>query len=176
MDDSAVEGFYFKPHTTALEAQRTGLAVIRDAVGNAVLLDKDGSVMLNPVGFVDEGRISNDSGHCFNCTKGLATGIAARYYMNHNFYTSDPDAFMVSTRRDSPQWHDDNPPLTLDEARVSIAISAVSGGMYEIGDNLPALSSGIDAERLALVKIPICLTWLDSAVPQRLSILWTICL
>jgi len=154
MDDSAVEGFYFKPHTTALEAQRTGLAVIRDAVGNAVLLDKDGSVMLNPVGFVDEGRISNDSGPCFDCTKGLATGIAARYYMNHNFYTSDPDAFMVATHKISPQGQEGNPPFALEEAKVSIAISAVSGGMYEIGDNLPTLSLGIDAERLALAKNP----------------------
>jgi hypothetical protein len=41
-------------------------------------------------------------------------------------------------------------PLTLDEAKASIALSPVSGGMYEIGDDLPAL--GADAERLALVQ------------------------
>jgi hypothetical protein len=51
MDDSAIEGYYYRPHTTAMEAQRIGLGIIREAVGNEVLLDKDGSVMLNPVGY-----------------------------------------------------------------------------------------------------------------------------
>jgi hypothetical protein len=49
MDDSAIEGYYYKPHTTAMEAQRIGLQIIRDTVGDGVYLDKDGSAMLNPV-------------------------------------------------------------------------------------------------------------------------------
>lgn len=152
MDDSAVEGYYFKPHTTALEAQRIGLGIIREAVGETVLLDKDGSVMLNPVGYVDEGRTSQDTGHTFGSSKDAATGIAARYYMNHNFYTTDPDAFSVSTQTLLRHWHGGDQPLSLDEAKVSIALSAVSGGMYEIGDDLPTL--GMDTERAALVKNP----------------------
>ncbi len=40
MDDTAVEGSYFRPNTTALEAQRIGLQVIRSAVGEGVVLDK----------------------------------------------------------------------------------------------------------------------------------------
>jgi alpha-galactosidase len=43
-------------------------------------------------------------------------------------------------------------PLTLSEAEVSIALSAVSGGMYEIGDDLPTL--GADEDRVALLKNP----------------------
>lgn len=43
MDDTAVEGYYYKPGTTALEAQRIGLQIIRDTVGEDVYLDKDGS-------------------------------------------------------------------------------------------------------------------------------------
>lgn len=150
MEDSAVEGHYFKPNTTALEAQRIGLGLIRDAAGNSVLLDKDGSAMLNPVGYVDEGRISQDTGHTFGSSKDAATGIAARYYMNHNFFTSDPDAFSVSTQTLLRHWHGGDQPLTLDDAKVSIVLSAVSGGMYEIGDDLPTLGS--DVERVALVK------------------------
>ena len=50
MDDSAVEGSYYRPNTTALEAQRIGLDIIRKTMGEDVVLDKDGSVMLNPVG------------------------------------------------------------------------------------------------------------------------------
>ncbi|HJY17596.1 MAG TPA: glycoside hydrolase family 36 protein, partial [Xanthobacteraceae bacterium] len=53
MDDTAVEGAYARPNTTALEAQRIGLKIIREAVGEDVVLDKDGSPMLNPVGLVD---------------------------------------------------------------------------------------------------------------------------
>ena len=151
MDDSAIEGYYYSPNTTALEAQRIGLQVIRDVVGNDVYLDKDGSPMLNPVGLVDYGRISQDTGHTFGASKEAATGIAARYYMNRNYFVADPDAFTVSTQTIMDQtWHESSKPATLDEARVSISLAAVSGGMFEIGDNLPSLSK--DPERLALIE------------------------
>jgi alpha-galactosidase len=151
MDDTAIEGAYHRPNTTALEAQRIGLAIIRAAVGDGVVLDKDGSVMLNPVGIVDAGRISQDTGHSFDASRDAAPGIAARYYMNRNFFIADPDAFTVSTQTvDDQSWHGGQRPLTLDEARVSIALSAVSGGMFEIGDDLPTL--GASPERLSLVK------------------------
>ncbi|GGG75004.1 PKD domain-containing protein [Edaphobacter dinghuensis] len=151
MDDSAVEGAYYKPNTTALEAQRIGLKIIRSAVGEAVVLDKDGSPMLNPVGIVDAGRISQDTGHTFAATRDAASGIAARYYMNRNFFIADPDAFTVSTQTvDDQSWHGGQHPLTFEEAKASIALSAVSGGMFEVGDDLPTL--GASPERLALVK------------------------
>lgn len=151
MEDSAIEGYYYKKGTTALEAQRIGLKIIRDAVGEDVLLDKDGSELLNPVGIVDMGRISQDTGHTFSSSKDAASGMAARYYMNRNFFVSDPDAFTVSSQTvDDASWHGGKKPLTLDEAKVSIALSAVSGGIFEIGDDLPTL--GGSPERLALVE------------------------
>jgi hypothetical protein len=151
MDGTAIEGYYYRPNTTALEAQRIGLGIIRDTVGNDVLLDKDGSVMLNPVGYVDFGRISEDTAHLYSVTKIAASGIAARYYMNRNFFVNDPDAFNVSTQTlvDDHGRHSQHP-LTLDEAEVSIALAAVSGGMFEIGDDLPILES--EPERLALIQ------------------------
>jgi alpha-galactosidase len=151
MDDSLIEGYYYSPNTTALEAQRIGLKIIRDTVGDDVYLDKDGSAMLNPVGYVDYGRISLDTGHTFGASKEAAPGIAARYYMNRNFFVADPDAFTVSTQTVPDQsWHESNKPATFDEAEVSIALAAVSGGMFEIGDSLPALSKA--PERLALIQ------------------------
>jgi len=151
MDDTAVEGSYFRPNTTALEAQRIGLNIIRSAVGESVVLDKDGSPMLNPVGIVDAGRISQDTGHSFDASRDAASGIAARYFMNRNFFIADPDAFTVSTQTvDDQSWHGGQRPLTLDEAKVSIALAAVSGGMFEIGDDLPTL--GASPERLSLVR------------------------
>jgi len=150
MDNTAIEGYYHRPDTTALEAQRTGLEIIRKAVGDDVLLDKDGSPMLNPVGLVDEGRISQDTGHSFQRSKEAAPGIAARYYMHRNFFVTDPDAFTVS--RQLLEERTIEAPVTLNEAQVSIALAAVSGGMFEIGDDLPTLGS--DPERVALVKNP----------------------
>ena len=151
MDDSAIEGRHYHPNTTAMEAQRIGLKIIREAVGEDVILDKDGSVMLNPVGLVDSGRISQDTGHTFESSHDAATGIAARYYMNRNFFVSDPDAFTVSRQTvDEQEWHGGKRPLTLDEARVSIALSAICGGMFEIGDDLPTLFA--DSDRMALVE------------------------
>jgi alpha-galactosidase len=151
MDDTAIEGSYYRPNTTGLEAQRIGLQIIRGAVGEGVVLDKDGSAMLNPVGIVDAGRISQDTGHSFDASRDAASGIAARYYMNRNFFIADPDAFTVSTQTvDDQSWHGGQRPLTPDEARVSIALAAVSGGMFEIGDDLPTL--GASPDRLSLVK------------------------
>ncbi|MGO8719866.1 MAG: PKD domain-containing protein [Acidobacteriaceae bacterium] len=151
MDDAAIEGDYYRPHTSAMQAQRIGLGIIRQTVGNNVLLDKDGSVMLNPVGYVDFGRISQDTGHTFEASSEAASGIAARFYMNRNYFVADPDAFTVSKQTvDDQSWHNSTHPLSLDEAEVSIALAAVSGGMYEIGDDLPTLGS--EPERLALVQ------------------------
>jgi alpha-galactosidase len=150
MDNTAIEGNYYRPQTTALEAQRIGLQIIREAVGENVLLDKDGSPMLNPVGLVDEGRLSQDTGHAFLRSKEAAPGIAARYYMQHNFFLSDPDALTIS--RQMIEERHIQAPLTLNEARVSVTLAAVSGGMLELGDDLPTL--GQDPDRLALVTNP----------------------
>ena len=151
MEDSAVEGYYYKPHTTALEAQRIGLQTIRSAVGESVLLDKDGCEMLNPVGIVDMGRISQDTGHSFSASKDAATGIAARFFMNRNYFVADPDAFSASNQIVEDQdWHGGKKPLSSDEARVSVVLSAVSGGLFEIGDDLPTL--GRSPDRLAWLK------------------------
>jgi alpha-galactosidase len=149
MDTTAIEGFRYRPNTTAMEAQRIGLQIIRDAVGEDVVLDKDGSPMLNAVGLVDTGRISTDTSHAFEGTKEAGTGIAARFYMHRNFFVNDPDAFNTVSEsfmngRKLPAS------LALSAAQASIALSAVSGGMYEIGDDMVVLGSQKD--RLALVE------------------------
>src|SRR5262249_4913526 len=125
MDSTAIEGYYHQPNTSALEAQRIGLEIIRNAVGDDVLLDKDGSPMLNPVGIVDEGRISQDTAHTFIKTREAATGIAARYYMHRNFFVSDPDAFNISQQVVAFK-RTIRTPVTLDEAEVAIVLAALS--------------------------------------------------
>ena len=149
MDTSAIEGYRYRPNTTALEAQRIGLQIIRDAVGEDIVLDKDGSPMLNAVGLVDTGRISTDSAHSFEATKKAASGIAARFYMHRNFFVNDPDAFNT-TAQPFPDIPHLPASLELSAAQASIALSAVSGGMYEIGDDM--LRLGAEQDRLALVR------------------------
>jgi hypothetical protein len=150
MDTTAIEGYRYKPNTTALEAQRIGLQIIRETVGDDVVLDKDGSPMLTPVGLVDTGRISTDTAHTFEGTKTAAPGIAARFYMNRNFFVNDPDAFNTTSGQFFPDRMGESPALSLLAAQASIALSAVSGGMYEIGDDMLVLGSQKD--RLALVE------------------------
>jgi alpha-galactosidase len=149
MDTTAIEGFRYRPNTTALEALRIGLQIIRDTVGDDVVLDKDGSPMLSPVGLVDTGRISTDTSHSFQGTKDAASGIAARFYMHHNFFLNDPDAFNTTDQSFS-DFHEQRSALALPAAQASIALAAVSGGMYEIGDDMLILGSRKD--RLALVE------------------------
>jgi alpha-galactosidase len=149
MDTSAIEGYHYRPNTTALEAQRIGLQIIRDAVGDEVIIDKDGSPMLNPVGLVDTGRISADTGHSFERTRNAASGIAARFYMQRNFFVNDPDAFNV-TATHLMERANEKSSISLGAAQASIALSAISGGMYEIGDDMLVLGS--EKDRLALVE------------------------
>ena len=149
MDTTAIEGYYHRPNTTALEAQRIGLQIIRDTVGDDVILDKDGSPMLNPVGIVDTGRISADTGHSFSRSKTAAPGIAARFYMNGNFFINDPDAFNV-TDTYLVEHSGERSSHSLATAQASIALSAIAGGMYEIGDDMLVLNS--EKDRLALVE------------------------
>jgi hypothetical protein len=70
--------------------------------------------------------------------------------MHRNWFTSDPDAFTVGAQHMNPGWHTARKPISLDDAEVSIALAAVSGGMFELGDDMPLLSA--QPERLALVK------------------------
>ncbi len=69
--------------------------------------------------------------------------------MHRNFFVNDPDAFNTTEQSftDRPKRPSS---LALSAAEASIALSAVSGGMYEIGDDMLVLGSQKD--RLALVE------------------------
>jgi alpha-galactosidase len=82
----------------------------------------------------------------------VASGIAARFYMNRNLFINDPEAFNLCAAGPVPPTGERQAlaPVSLEEAQSAIAPSAVSGGTYEIGDDLPQL--GRDQDRLALVR------------------------
>jgi alpha-galactosidase len=78
----------------------------------------------------------------FSVTSGKT---AARYYMNRNFFVSDPDAFAVSR---NPMVADAS--ITQSEAEVALVLAAASGGMFDIGGDITELSS--EPENLALTQ------------------------
>ena len=148
MDTTAIEGFRYRPETTALEAQRIGLQIIRDAVGDDVVLDKDGSPMLTPSASLTPAVFPPTRRTLF-VDAGCRSGDRCPFYMHRNFFLNDPDAFNTTAQAfpDIPELPSS---LSLSAAQASIALSAVSGGMYEIGDDMIVLGSQKD--RLALVE------------------------
>jgi hypothetical protein len=69
--------------------------------------------------------------------------------MNGNFFISDPDAFNI-TDTYLVEHSNEQSSRSLATAQTSIALSAIAGGMYEIGDDLLVLSS--EKDRLALAE------------------------
>ena len=156
MENTAVEGYRYRPNTTAIEALRILLKLVRQSVGEEIVLQKDGSPLLATVGFVDVGRTSIDTFHNFFIIKEAEIGVAAHYYAHRNFWLNDADCINVGRQvrpmDANPVGGPLPPPLSLNEAQASIVLGALSGGSYEIGDDLPTL--GADPERLALATNP----------------------
>ena len=69
--------------------------------------------------------------------------------MHRNFFLDDPDAFNTVAETFSEHTRA-SASYPLSEAQASIALSAVSGGMYEIGDDMMVM--GAQKDRLALVE------------------------
>ena len=155
MDYALIEGYRYLPNITAIESQRMLLQLIRESMGNDVLLEKDGGPLLNSVGLVDFGRVSRDTSHSFEDIKESDSGIAAHYYTHRNFWANDPAYFNLQEQVAPIDITKENPtpaPLTLSEAQISDVLAAISGAQYENSDDLPTLGS--EPERLALVTNP----------------------
>jgi len=86
MDDSGIGSYYYKPNTTALEAQRIGLKIIRDTVGTMLFLDKDGSVHAEPRRLCGLWRISQDTGTPIRREQRSGTRNCSAIYMNRKFF------------------------------------------------------------------------------------------
>ena len=77
MDDTAIEGYYYRPHTTALEAERIGLEVIRKAPGRSAVRE-DQEPNAEPGGPRGRGTHVLDTAHVYEINKEAGIGIAAR--------------------------------------------------------------------------------------------------
>ena len=154
MDHNDIEGYHYRPGTTALEHARIALKLIREAAGHDLILIADGAPYLATAGLVEFAHISQDTNHTFAGTKEAAISTAAHYYAHRNFWINHADAFNVQAVPVPMDAVNGKlaAPLTLDEAKASIVMAAVSGGKYDIGDDL--LTLGSEPDRLALVTNP----------------------
>jgi alpha-galactosidase len=153
----AYEGRRHDFRATGMEALRMGLQAIGKAANpdgrRDTYLLACGAPILPVVGLFHANRTGGDTGaptvtaegragppHLpFDWIRGVARNVAARWYQDRALYTVDPDVVMVT-------W----PQLSDDEARVLVALCALSGGSFLLSDDLPALPR----RRRALLRHP----------------------
>jgi len=153
--DWSIEGYRYRPNTTAIEADRIALQIIRETVGEDVVLHLNaGFLELSSVGLVDVALIADPS-HAFSSTKQAGYRVPEHYYMDHNFFVNDPGPVCVQSELTSTAAEENGrpEPVSLEHAQMSIVLSALSpGARFGLGDDLPNL--GTEPERLALVTNP----------------------
>ena len=93
----SLEGYRYRPNTTAIEADRMALQIIRQTVGEGVVLQLNaGFLELSAVGLVDVALIADPS-HLFSSTQEAGYRVAQHYYMDHNFFVNDPGSVCVQS-------------------------------------------------------------------------------
>jgi alpha-galactosidase len=145
----AYEGRRHNFRATGMEALRMGLQAIGKAANpdgrRDTYLLACGAPILPVVGLFHANRTGGDTGaptvtaegragtpHLpFDWIRGVARNVASRWYHDRALYTVDPDVVMVT-------W----PQLSEDEARVLVALCALSGGSFLLSDDLPASTPG----------------------------------
>jgi len=151
----SIEGYRYRPNTTAIEADRIAMQIIRETVGEGVVLHLNaGFLELSSVGLVDVALIADPS-HAFSSTKEAGSRIAEHYYMDHNFFINDPGPVCVQSELTSTATEENGPPepVSLEHAQMSIVLSALwPGARFGLGDDLPNL--GTEPDRLTLVTNP----------------------
>ena len=118
---------------TGLEAYQRGMRIIREAAGDAWIL-ACGAPMLPSVGHVQSFRTGADIAFGFDRIPKLdylrwaARSTAARGWSNGVWWWVDPDQILIK------------PPFDDVQSRGAVVANAVSGGVWMLGDDLPALS------------------------------------
>lgn len=145
-------GRHHDPRQSPVEAYRTGLRCIREAIGDRFLLGC-GAPLLPSIGVVDAMRISPDvkevwrdpalallAGETGHPAAELAIlNCLTRAHLHGAFWINDPDCLLV--RRD-------NTKLTLAEVQTLVSVLSLTGGMLFISDELQSLA----APRRALLE------------------------
>ncbi len=142
---------------TGVEAFHRGMEIIREAAGDAWIL-ACGAPMLPSVGYAQSFRTGADIAFGFDripkvdYLRWAVRSTAARGWSNGLWWWIDPDQILVK------------PPFDESQARGAVVANAVSGGVWMLGDDLPALSE----ERLELAFHPTLMSMRGMrAVPRE---------
>lgn len=128
---------------TGVQAYHRGMAVLREAAGDSWVL-ACGAPMLPSVGYAQSYRSGADIAFTIDrdprreYLRWQVRSTAARSWQGGVWWWLDPDQILVRE------------PFSVEEARGAVVANAVSGGVWILGDDLPAL----DAERLAVALDP----------------------
>jgi alpha-galactosidase len=148
-------GRHYDEGQSPVEAYRTGLRCIREAIGDRFLLGC-GAPLLPSIGVVDAMRISPDVKEVWrDPTIGLLAGetghpaaelailnCLTRAHLHGVFWINDPDCLLV--RREHTK-------LTLAEVRTLVSVLSLTGGMLFVSDDLQSLA----APRRALLELAL---------------------
>ncbi|MCY7286811.1 MAG: alpha-galactosidase [Cryobacterium sp.] len=130
---------------SAVEAYRSGLELIRDAVGPDSYLVGCGAPILPSVGLVDGMRVSPDTFHEHaqdaNGEQRGARGATARAWQHGRYWANDPDCLVA------------RPTFALREAWMTVIEQY--GGLRSVSDRIAELDEwGLDATRRVLGTVP----------------------
>ncbi|MFM8319565.1 MAG: alpha-galactosidase, partial [Chloroflexota bacterium] len=175
---AALPGLRFDPTRTRARAFRAGLELVRQAAGEATFLLGCGCPLGPAVGLLDGMRISADVDQTWFPTftgrgfffrpepdmpsaRNATHNSLARAALHRRWWINDPDCLLARA----------NAGLSLAETRTLAGVIALSGGLWMISDDLPAL----EPERLRLAEAllpalegpPKIIDWLDRATPAR---------
>lgn len=138
-------GRHHDPRQSPVEAYRTGLGCIREAIGDRFLLGC-GAPLLPSIGFCDGMRISPDVKEAWRDPAiGLLTGETGhpsaelavlncllRAGLHGEFWLNDPDCLLVRRERTE---------LTLPEVQTLVSVLSLTGGMLFLSDDLKSLAA-----------------------------------
>jgi len=102
---AAMEGVRSR-RVTPIQAYREGLAVVREAIGDAFLLGC-GAPLLPSIGFVDGMRVGEDTAPFWDSSKATLEGVNAyhalknsilRSFMHRKWWLNDPDCLLLRRR------------------------------------------------------------------------------
>ncbi len=162
-DDEIGQAVYHDPNVTNVEAYRSGLKLVREAVGPDVFflgcnVSQNMRTMGGSFGLLDAMRIGPDNGAAWDrLVRGPDHG-SRKYFLHGRVWYNDPDPVYV---RDS---------MPLNHARLIASWVSISGQLFTDSDWLP----GASAERIDILKrtiaphrlLPRPVDYFESEIPR----------
>ncbi len=141
---AAAPGIHHDPPMTRAQAVRRGLEIIRETVGEKIILGC-GAPLAPSVGVVDAMRIGPDVAITWEpifkndltepSTAYAMRNTMLRAFMHNRLWQNDPDCVLVRRR-------DDENDLKLNEMRTMVSLIGLSGGAVLSSDNLGTIRRG----------------------------------